>query len=42
LSPEEMKKELKEKQEENQELSNYIDKVLATIMENCSHLLEIT
>jgi len=40
LSPEEMKKKLAESKNENEKLSNYIDNVLASIMDNCSHLLE--
>jgi len=40
LSPEEMKKKLEESKNENEKLSNYIDNVLASIMDNCSHLLE--
>ena len=35
-------KKVEETQEENCHLRSYIDKVLANIMENCSHLLDVT
>merc|ERR1712150_194611 len=39
VEPQQLKEQLRNTQEENEHLKNYIDKVLSQIMEQCSHLL---